>query len=238
MATMEDVSTTAKTAARPVVGRRTTVALKIAMAVTGIIFILFVLAHMYGNLKVFSGQQAFDDYADGLRVLGEPLLPYGGFLWIMRVVLLVSLVIHVYAAWTLSRRAWAARGRRYVVRKAVQATLSSRTMRWGGLALLAFVIFHILQFTTLTIEIGGSFASPYDRVVAAFSVWYIFAIYAVAMIALGMHVRHGVWSAMQTLGWAGGNRRPVLDAAGIALALVLVIGFLAPPVAILLGSIN
>lgn len=233
------MSTTAKAAARPVVGRRTTVALKIAMAVTGIIFIFFVLAHMYGNLKVFSGQEAFDDYAAGLRVLGEPLLPYGGFLWLMRLVLVASLIIHAYAAWRLSRRAWAARGKpRYVMRKAVQATVASRTMRWGGVALLAFVIFHILQFTTLTIEVGGSFDSPYDRVVAGFSVWYIFAIYAVAMIALGLHVRHGVWSAMQTLGWAGGNRRAGLDLIGIVLALVLVIGFLAPPLAILLGRIN
>lgn len=209
------------------------------MAVTGILFILFVLAHMYGNLKMFAGQRAFDDYAEHLRLLGEPILPYSGVLWILRVVLLAALALHVYAFIRLTRRARHARGKaKYTVYKAVQATVSSRTMRWGGVALLAFVIFHILQFTTLTIEIGGAFDSPYDRVVAAFSVWYIVAIYVVAMIALGMHVRHGVWSSMQTLGWAGHGRRRALDGVGIALALIIVVGFLAPPVAILTGIIN
>lgn len=234
---MSSVSTT-QTAARQVVGRRTTVALKIAMAGTGIIFLLFVLAHMYGNLMSFGGQQAFDDYAHHLREIGAPMLPYSGFLWIMRVVLLVSLVVHVVAAVILTRRARGARSQRYTMKKAVGSTLSSRTMRWGGVAIFAFIVFHLLQFTTLTIEVGGSFDSPHQRVVAGFSVWYIVLIYVVAMIALGMHLRHGIWSSIQTLGWSNRTREPALRATALGIALVIVVGFLAPPLAIAFGIIN
>ncbi len=208
------------------------------MAVTGIIFLLFVLAHMYGNLKALSGQTAYDDYAHHLRVLGEPMLPYSGFLWIMRIGLIVSLVLHVWAATSLTRRKRAARSQKYVMKKAVSSTLSSRTMMWGGLALLLFIVFHILQFTTLTIEVGGSFDSPHERFVAAFEVWWLVAIYVVAMIALGMHLRHGIWSAVQTLGWSNRTRQPAIKATALVVALIIVVGFLVPPLAIALGLIN
>ena len=234
---MKDVSTTT-TAARQVPGRRTTVALKIVMAVTGVIFLLFVLAHMYGNLKALGGQAAFDDYAHHLRVLGEPMLPYSGFLWVMRITLILSLVLHVWSATVLARRNRGARSQKYVMKKSVVSTLSSRTMMWGGLALLLFIVFHLLQFTTLTIEVGGSFDSPYDRLVAAFETWWLLAIYVVAMIALGMHLRHGAWSAVQTLGWSSRSRQPAIKAAALAVALLIVIGFLVPPLAIAFGLIN
>lgn len=218
--------------------RRTSVGMKMVMAITGVLFLLFVLAHMYGNLKVFSGQAAFDGYAHHLRVLGEPLLPYSGFLWIMRITLLVSVVLHVWAAVSLWRRAHRARSTPYVKFRPVQATLSSRTMRWGGLAVLLFVVFHLLQFTTVTIEIGGSFDSPYERVVAAFKTWYIVAVYALAMVALGMHLRHGIWSAVQTLGWSTRQRETAIKRTALVIALVIVVGFLAPPFSIFLGLVD
>lgn len=227
--------TTTVRAARARAARRTGVGAKVAMAVTGVVFVLWVLAHMVGNLKVFSGRAAFDDYAVGLRGLGEPLLPYSGFLWIVRVVLLVSLVLHVWAAVSLWRRAHRARSTRYVRFRPVQATWSSQTMRWGGVALLLFVVFHLLQFTTRTIEIGGSFDSPYDRVVAAFSTWYVLAVYVPAMVALGMHLRHGIWSVVATLGWSSHRREPGIKRVALVVALVVVVGFLAPPFAIFLG---
>lgn len=207
------------------------------MAVTGVIFLLFVLAHMYGNLKALSGQQAYDDYAHHLRVLGEPMLPYSGFLWVMRIGLIVSLVLHVWSATLLTRRKRAARTQKYVMKKSVASTLSSRTMMWGGLAILLFLVFHILQFTTLTIEVGGSYDSPHERFVAAFGVWWLVAIYVVAMIALGMHLRHGIWSAVQTLGWSNRKRQPMIKAAALAVALVIVVGFLLPPLAIAFGIV-
>ena len=233
---MDDVSTT-HTAARQVKGRRTTVALKIVMAVTGLIFLLFVLAHMYGNFKALSGQQAFDDYAHHLRVLGEPMLPNSGFLWILRLGLIVSLVLHVWSAVLLNIRNRKARSQKYVMKKSVSSTLSSRTMGWGGLALLAFIVFHILQFTTHTVEVGGSFDSPYQRLVAAFEVWWLVAIYVVAMVALGMHLRHGLWSTVQTLGWSNRTRQPVIKAVALGVALVVVVGFLVPPLAIAFGLV-
>ncbi|WP_454084099.1 succinate dehydrogenase cytochrome b subunit [Georgenia sp. Marseille-Q6866] len=228
---------TTHTAARQVKGRRTSVALKLVMAVTGVIFLLFVLAHMYGNLKALSGQQAFDDYAHHLRVLGEPMLPESGFLWVMRLGLVVSLVLHVWSAIVLARRNRGARTQKYVMKKSVSSSLSSRTMMWGGLALLLFIVFHILQFTTLTIEVGGSFDSPYDRLVAAFETWWLVAIYVVAMVALGMHLRHGIWSATQTLGWSNRTRQPMIKAVALAVAILVVVGFLVPPLAIAFGLV-
>lgn len=218
--------------------RRTSVGLKVVMAITGVLFLLFLLAHMYGNLKAFAGQAAYDGYAHHLRVLGEPVLPYSGFLWIMRVVLFASVVLHVWATVVLWRRAHRARSIRYVKLRPVQATLSSRTMRWGGLTVLLFVIFHLLQFTTVTIQIGGSFDSPYARIVAAFQVWYVVLVYALAMVALGMHLRHGIWSAVQTLGWSTRARETPIKRTALVIAFVVVVGFLALPVSIFLGLVK
>ncbi|WP_345040685.1 succinate dehydrogenase cytochrome b subunit [Georgenia daeguensis] len=218
--------------------RYTTVALKWAMAISGLLFVLFVLAHMYGNLKAFSGQEAFDSYAHSLRTLLYPYLPHEGFLWIQRVVLLVAVVVHVGAAVALWRRARTARPRRYVVSKRTAQTYSARTVRWGGLILLAFIIFHLLQFTTLTINVGGTFDSPYERLVAAFSHWWLYLVYLVAIVMLTMHVRHGVWSSLQTLGASDRTRQRAINVVAYLVAAALLVGFMLPPTAILLGFVN
>lgn len=210
------------------------------MAVTGLLFVGYLLLHMYGNLKIFGGVQAFDDYAHHLREFGYPLLPERGMLWIMRLVLILSLVGHAYAAFTLWARAARARGTRYVKKKAVAATWSSRTVRWGGVAILAFVIFHLLHFTTNTIQLAGDYPdSAGMRYVSSFQTWYGVLIYVVAMVAVGMHLRHGVWGAAMTLGLnrnASSQRR--INAVAITVALVIVIGFLLPVFAVLLGVIE
>ncbi|WP_418607326.1 succinate dehydrogenase cytochrome b subunit [Georgenia sp. SUBG003] len=218
--------------------RYTTVALKWAMAISGILFVLFVLLHMYGNLKAFSGQEAFDGYAHSLRTLLYPYLPHEGFLWIQRVVLLVAVVVHVVAAVVLWRRARAARPQRYVVSRRTAQTYSARTVRWGGLILLAFIVFHLLQFTTLTVNVGGTFDSPYERLVAAFQHWWLYLVYLVAIVLLTMHVRHGVWSALQTLGASDRSRQRAINLLAYVVAAALLIGFMAPPTAILLGFVN
>ena len=185
------------------------------MAVTGLIFVGYVLAHMYGNLKVFAGQDSFDEYAHHLREFGEPILPYEGFLWVARVVLILAVIGHAYSAFKLWHRAAVARREKYSARRVAKSTLSSRTMRWGGTALLAFIVFHILHLTTRTITPGSNSDSPYERLVAGFQPerWWLVLIYLVALVALGMHLRHGVWSACQTLGWtntaASRRRAPV-----------------------------
>lgn len=211
---------------------------KIVMALSGAVFVLYVLLHMYGNLKMFSGQRAFDDYAHHLRTLGEPILPYSGALWIIRVVLVVALVAHAFSAFSLWKRAHDARGTRYAVRRAAVATLSSRTMRWGGVALLLFVVFHLLQFTFVTFTVGGAFVSPYERVYAAFEEWWVVAVYLAALLALAMHLRHGVWSAFQTLGMTSNPRSArTARATAVLTAAVVAGGFALPPLSIALGII-
>lgn len=224
----------------PAQARSTTVAAKVAMAVSGLFFVIFVLAHMYGNLKMFAGAEAYNDYAHHLRVLGDPYLPYSGGLWILRVLLLVALIVHVAAAAQLWRRAKAARGTSYTSPKRLVSTYSSRTMRWGGIILLVFIVFHLLQYTTLTIQIGADYGAitPYERMVAGFANPFLYLFYLVAMILLAMHVRHGVWSALTTLGANRRRRTGTLNAIAIVVAVALVIGFMIPPTAILLGWIS
>ena len=231
------VSTTVTTKSK---ARDTSVALKIGMAVTGIIFVLFILMHMYGNLKMFAGADAYNGYAEHLRTFGEPILPYEGLLWILRIVLLASLILHAYAAFTLWKRAGAARGSKYVAKRTLAQTYASRTMRWGGVILLLFIIFHILQFTTLTVQLGGDYhaITPYDRMVVAFNLWYVWLVYLIALLSLTMHVRHGVWSALATLGANRERRQDTINVVAIVVAAIVLVGFMLPPTAILLGWIG
>lgn len=219
--------------------RRNTVATKIVMAASGLLFVFYVLMHMYGNLKAFAGADSFNNYAHHLRVLGEPILPYEGFLWLFRLLLIVALVAHVVSAISLWRRANHARNTRYVVKKATAASFSSKWMRWGGVSLLLFVIFHLLQFTTNTIKVNGDHPDPYGRMVAGFEVWWVVLIYLLALAALGMHLRHGIWSACQTLGLVPSPRaNKSVNAVATLLALVVAIGFALVPLSVLFGLIQ
>lgn len=212
--------------------------LKTVMAVTGLIFIGFIVAHMYGNLMILGGQEAFDEYAHHLRTFGEPMLPYGGFLWVMRITLLVSLLLHAWSAFVLWSRASRARPTRYAVKQANRGLFWARAMRWGGVALLLFVVFHLLHFTTNTIQLAGDFARPSDRLVSSFELWWAVLIYFAAVAALGLHLRHGVWSACMTLGLNTSLRAAErIQVVAIAVAAVVVVGFMLPPVLILFGVV-
>lgn len=219
-----------------------TVALKAAMATSGAILVLYLIAHMYGNLKVFSGQEAFDGYAHSLRELGYPLLPESGFLWVFRIVLLASVLIHIYAAvalWVRARRARPA-SQRYQVKKRVHRTYASYTMRWGGVLIALFVIFHILHLTVNVIAPGGKSESPYERLVNGFQpeFWYVTLFYIAAVIALGFHLRHGIWSGLATLGVNQARRQPVLNSIATVIALVVTVGFVLPPLAVTFGLVS
>lgn len=225
--------------------RRTTVAMKMLMAVTGALFVFYVLVHMYGNLKLFGGQEAFDTYAHHLRTLGEPILPYSGFLWVFRAVLLLSLLGHAYSAFYLWNKAGQARSTRYSVRLAGATALRSKWMRWGGVALLAFIVFHLIQFTIAKVNFNSNVSeaeigdSPYRLVVASFQLWWVVVIYLIALAALGLHLHHGVWSASQTLGWTGSPRaRQYAKTAGVFIAALVTVGFALPPLAILIGLVE
>ncbi len=230
------MATTTSPATRPT-ARSTTIALKMVMAVTGAIFALFVLAHMYGNLKLLWGEEAYNTYAEHLRTIGEPMLPHAGALWILRIVLIVSLVAHVWAAFTLWGRAERARSQKYAVKKRVRQSFSSRWMRWGGVFIFVFLVWHLIEFTIVKVNVGGEGVphdNPYQLVVDSFQVWWLTLIYVVAMLALYMHLAHGVFSLNQSLGWT--NTRTSYARArllGHVVAGVVVVGFLIPPLAVL-----
>lgn len=208
------------------------------MAITGVLFVGFILAHMYGNLMILGGQAAFDEYAHHLRVLGEPMLPEKGFLWIMRVGLIAALVLHAWAAFTLWARAGKARSQRYVKTRNGYGKFYVKAMRWGGVALLLFVVFHILHFTTNTIQINGDFAAPSDRLVSSFQVWWAVLLYLVAVIALGLHLLHGVYAAAMTMGLNTSQKASTrIRAVAGLVALVTVVGFMIPPFGILFGLV-
>lgn len=225
--------------------RRTTVFMKAVMAVSGLLFVFYVLMHMYGNLKILSGNEAFDEYAHHLRTMFEPILPYSGFLWLFRILLIVALVAHAYSAFYLWSKANNARTSRYVAKEAARRTLKTKWMRWGGVALLLFLVFHLIQFTIVKVnfnsgvseaEIGGSAAA---LLVAAFQLWWVVLIYVVALVALGLHLFHGVWSAAQTLGWTDTTRaRAIAKGTAHVIAAVVAVGFAIPPLAILFGIVK
>lgn len=225
-------------------GTRSTIALKLLMAVSGLLFIGFVLGHMYGNLKAFAGQESFNGYAEHLREIGEPILPYSGFLWILRVGLIVALVVHVACAVALWRRAASARSVQYAVKKNVHSSISSRTMRWGGVTVLVFLVWHLLNFTITRInpstgETGGAAGDPYSLLVDTFDLWWMSIIYLVAMVALGLHLHHGTWSSLQTLGYTSTAKARVrAKAAGWVLAVVVAGGYSLVPLGVLLGLID
>lgn len=210
------------------------------MAGSGLIFVGFVLSHMYGNLKAFGGHDAFNEYAHHLRTFGEPMLPHEGLLWIIRVGLLLALVVHVWAAVTLWRRAKKARTIQYVVKKHTGAIPASRLMRWGGVTLLLFIIWHLLNFTVGKVNVqGGATNDPYNLLVDTFDVWWMTAIYLVALLALGAHLHHGIWSSAQTLGLTGSERsRTLAKRVAFALAVVISGGFSLVPLFVVFGVIS
>ncbi|MGW1884681.1 succinate dehydrogenase cytochrome b subunit [Streptomyces sp. NPDC001970] len=214
-----------------------TVGKKTIMAVTGLIMLGYLVVHMLGNLKIFFGSDDFNGYAHWLRTLGEPFLHYEWALWIFRVVLLAAVVLHIVSAYQLSRRDIRARPSKYV-HKRRRASYATRTMRWGGIILGLFIVWHLLDLTTLTVNENAQHGRPYENVLATFSTWYGNTIYIAAMLALGLHIRHGFWSAAQTLGVGNARRERVLKTAADVLALVLTLGFIAVPVAVMTGVVN
>jgi succinate dehydrogenase / fumarate reductase, cytochrome b subunit len=218
---------------------QSTIGKKAVMAVTGLIMVLFLLVHMLGNLKIFFGPHDFDGYAAWLRTIGEPVLHGAWFLWIQRTVLLVALVLHVICAVQLSRRDRAARPTRYAHGQRAKATFATRTMRWGGVIIALFLVWHILDLTAGVTNPDFDKGSPYHNVVADFQVWWINLIYFAGVLAIGLHVNHGFWSATRTLGL---GRRPARDAtvraAGSTLAVVITLGFLSVPIGVMTGLVR
>ena len=220
---------------------QTVIGKKIVMAVTGIVLIGFVLGHVFGNLKIFLGAETINAYSRFLREVGQPELEYGQLLWIVRIVLLVCVVLHILAAYQLTVFSAAARPVGYGQKKNVETTYSALLMRWGGVVLLAFVIFHLLHLTGGVVGFStGQFhhLQVYQNVVAAFHNLPVSIFYIVAMAALGFHLDHGIWSMLQTLGFITRKNTKWLRTLSIIIAILVFLGFISVPVSVLAGWIN
>ncbi len=212
---------------------------KYVMAITGLIFMGYVLAHMLGNLKLYQGPDEFNRYAEHLRELLYPIMPEVATLNLMRVVLVLALILHVVAAWQLTVMNRRARPERYRSRQDFAAAdFAARTMRWTGVIVLLFVAYHLADLTWGWVNPAAADASVYERVVASFQVPAVSAFYLVANLALGVHLYHGVWSLFQSMGW---NRRRFNHwrrSLAVGFTVVVVGGNLSFPIAVLTGIID
>ena len=206
---------------------------KIVMGVTGLIGIGFVLLHMAGNLLAFRGSEALNAYAHFLASTGE-------LLWLLRITLIVSVILHVIAAYQLTIQNRAARPVGYVDREPQVSTWAARTMRWGGVLLLVFIVLHIMHFTNPGWKPDGVFVKSdvYANIVTSFQIWWVTLSYVVAMIALGLHLYHGTWSSVRSIGAAQPSPRPLHRKAALVLAVIIWLGFTAVPVAVFAGLIR
>lgn len=219
---------------------RTSIGKKMLLAASGAVILLWVIGHMVGNLKVWLSQREIDGYAEFLRRMGEPIFPHTVFLWIIRVVLTAAFVVHVSLAIDLSVRNRRARQVRYDHPGHVQADIPAVTMRWGGLTIALFVIFHLANFTWGWIHPGYRYVSGavYQNAVGNFNQWWMVVIYVAAMVALALHIYHGTWSIFQTFGLNSGRWDRLIRRGASTVALVVFVGFVSVPVGVLVGAIK
>ncbi|CAN5712320.1 succinate dehydrogenase cytochrome b subunit [soil metagenome] len=211
---------------------------KYAMAVTGMIMMGYVVAHMVGNLKMYFGAADFDEYAEFLRDIAYPLLPHSGFLWLFRVVLLAALVIHLHAAYALTRSNQRANAGGYDKQDYVAADFAGRTMRWTGIIVLLFIGFHLLDLTFGPANPDFEYGNVYDNVVASFERVPVSIFYIVANLALGFHLYHGGWSLFQSMGWNNPRFNRWRRWFAVAFAAVVVVGNISFPIAVLAGVVG
>jgi len=210
---------------------RSTIGKKIVMAVTGAAMVLFVVGHVSGNLLMFKGPDAMNAYAAFLK-------SSGAVLWTVRLGLLAALLLHVHAAWSLTRLNRAARPHRYDTTTRQAATFSAVSLRIGGVVLLGFLIFHLLHFTTGTLHPAFDVHDVYGNVVLGLRHPVVVGIYLAAMAALALHLHHGVWSLFQTLGWNHPHLNPVRRRLATLLAVAVPAGFTAIVIAVAFGLVG
>jgi succinate dehydrogenase / fumarate reductase, cytochrome b subunit len=230
-------STRPRTGSRLLRLYRTTIGKKAVMAVTGIVFLLFLIAHMIGNLKIFVGKTDYNNYAAWLRNAGAPALPHRTLLTTIEVVLVICVLLHVGSAVELAIRAKRARPIGYAGGRPKQS-YASRTMRTGAILIVIFVIYHLLDLTARVFNPKGIVGDPYDNVVADFKNPWITIFYVVCLLVLGLHIRHGVWSALATLGRNSVRRQKAINIGAIAFSTVLIAGFLVVPLSIAFGMVT
>jgi succinate dehydrogenase / fumarate reductase cytochrome b subunit len=205
---------------------------KTVMAITGVIGILFVLGHMVGNLQVFQGAERLDAYG---RLLHGPL---NELIWGARVVLLGAVALHLIAAWQLTLRNRAARPIGYAAREPQVSTLAARTLRWGGVLLLGFIVYHLLDMTLGVLNPAFQDGAVYANLLASLQRPAIAVFYLAAMAALGLHLYHGAWSSMRSLGVAPPSTSPLKRRVAVILAVIVTLGFAVVPLAVIMGAVR
>ena len=224
---------------------RTDTGKKYAMAITGVMMLGFVVAHMVGNLHVFEGLHngtfRIDEYGEALRDIGDPLVPRTSILWLLRVGLGGAFVVHLHAAWALTRSNHAARDTKYQSpRKYLAANYASRTMRWSGIIVLLFLVWHLADFTIGIEAINPDFerGAVYSNMLASLSRWPVWVLYVVAQLALALHIWHGAWSMFQSLGVNNPRFNAARRTFANVFATVVVAGFLSVPLGVAFGLIS
>jgi succinate dehydrogenase / fumarate reductase cytochrome b subunit len=210
----------------------TSVGKKAAMAVTGLLMVAYLITHVLANLLVFQGPGQINAYSKFLHGTG-------GALWVARLVLLAAVAIHIVAAVQLTNRRQAARPVGYAAGRDPQiSTLASRTIRWGGVLILVFLVYHILHFTLGTVH--GSFVEgdPYHNVAAGFANPLVVLFYEIAMVAVGLHLYHGIWSSGRSLGVSQPSPHPIRRQLALVLSVLVWGGFAAIPIAVYAGVIR
>jgi succinate dehydrogenase / fumarate reductase cytochrome b subunit len=210
-----------------------TIGKKIVMAVTGVVLVGFVLGHMSGNLLIYLGPEALDQYSEFLHGF-----LHGGGLWIARAVLLACVVLHVWAAVSLTRADRAARPVRYREWVPQESTMASRLMRWSGVVILVFVVYHLFDLTLGVVNPGFEPGRVFRNVVASFQVVPVALFYILAMVLLWGHLRHGVWSMLRTLGLSHPRYDALAHRVAAAFATLVVAGNISFPLAVLLGVVK
>ena len=211
---------------------------KVAMGISGLLLVGFVLGHMVGNLKIYFGEDYYNAYAEFLREIGHPLLGHNQFLWIARAVLLGAVLLHITAAAQLTLVGRRARRQGYRKSNDLSFSYASRTMRWGGVIVVGFIVYHILHLTSGTAHLSFEHGSVYRNVVTGFSRWPVALVYIGCMIPLGLHLYHGAWSATQTLGLDAPHMERWRRTVAAAIALVVVLGNVSIPLAVLAGWVG
>jgi succinate dehydrogenase / fumarate reductase cytochrome b subunit len=204
---------------------------KAVLAVTGAVVFAFVFFHMLGNLQVFMGPDRLNAYGRLLRV--EPAV-----LWTVRLVLLGCVAVHVIAAVQVTLRNWAARPEGYARRSWRATDYASRTMVWSGPILAAFIVYHLLHLTLGAVHPSFAADDVYHNVIAAFRVAPVTAAYLVAQAMLGLHLYHGLWSLLQTLGLSSPAWDPARRWLAVALSVIVAVGYCSVPVAVFVGFVR
>jgi succinate dehydrogenase / fumarate reductase cytochrome b subunit len=213
---------------------------KFAMAASGVLLMGFIVAHSFGNLKVYQGQSHLDGYAEFLRDMLTPVLPRTVALWVLRLGLTAAVVVHIHAAWGLSRINRHARGnQRYRHPRDYQvATMASRSMAWTGIVVLLFLGYHLANFTWGWLNPGFVRGEVHRNVVASFSNPVVAAWYVAANLALGMHLYHGTWSVFQSLGVNHVRWRLIRRGISLALPVAVTLVNVSIPVAVWTGIVE